>query len=239
MCCVNETTIINSGITLALEPVRIDSFTLEKSRKRVRRVSFEKAEVVATVPPSSAMSDNVRNELWYQQTELTQFKNDARDLCRQIRGCDAVAEQPLLDTRLDLALEPQNDCARGLEHRISMERQKNKYLAMRAIVKAQQRYQTAEQLAIVASKCTAWAKEVALCTGYQDFYQAYNPTLVHLVPTTPTVKFPLLSRKRSTDNSGSSSGEEDCAPAKKQRTISPVPMRSTKTLISPPVILLR
>lgn len=242
MCCVNETTYpLNSGITSSIAPTRV---SMDKPRKRVRRVSFLKAEVVSNVALASSMSDTERVELWYQQTDLNRFKEDARDLCRQIRNCDAVIEQPLLDTRLDVALEAAgNECARGLEHRISMERQKNKYLAMRAIIKAQQRYETSEQLAVVASKCTAWAKEVALCTGYQDFYQAYNPGLVHLVPSTPTVKFPLLSRKRTTEADAitvSSSSDEDISTLKRQRTTSPVPMKSTTpAAANAPVILLR
>mmetsp|Transcript_27703 Transcript_27703/g.45991 ORF Transcript_27703/g.45991 Transcript_27703/m.45991 type:complete len:238 (+) Transcript_27703:77-790(+) len=237
MCCVNETSYtLNSDINAAVAPTRV---SLERNRKRARRVSFDKAEVVSTVAPSSLMSVSERHGLWYQQTDLSKFKEDARDLCRQIRNCDGVIEQPLLDPRLDAALEAAgNECARGLEHRISMERQKNKYLAMRAIVKAQQRYQTPEQLAVVASKCTAWAKEVALCTGYQDFYQAYNPALVHLVPQTPTVKFPLLSRKRSPGGSATTSDEEAASP-KRARTISPVPVSRTTAAISAPVVLLR
>jgi hypothetical protein len=174
------------------------------------------------------MDDAERRELWYQQADLNRFKEEARDLCRQIRSWDAVVEQPLLDTRLDVALEAAgNECARGLEHRISMERQKNKYLAMRTIVKAQQRYGTPEQLAVVASKCTAWAKEVALCTGYQDFYQAYNPALVHLVPSSPTVKFPRLSRKRE---STTSSSDEELPSRKKRRTLSPVPVKNASSI---------
>jgi len=237
MCCINETTSpLSSGfVTTAISiPTRSDSVAFNPLQKRVRRVAFLKAEVVATLPPASEMSDSYRLELWYQQTDLNTFKNNARDLCRQIRECDAVPDQPLLDTRLDIALEQENDCARGLEHRISIERQKNKYLAILAILKAQQRYETPEQLAIVASKCTAWAKEVALFTGYQDFYQAYNPALAHLVPSTPSVKFPLLSRKKSAD----SSSDEEQSPKKRQRTVSPVPAVRTASTISAPILLL-
>lgn len=232
MCCVNETSYpLNSGITANLEPTRI---SLENSRKRARRVSFAKTEFVYTAASSSLMCDSERHGLWYQRTDLNKFKKEARFLSRRLRSCDAVMEQPLLDTRLDVAMEAAgNECARGLEHRISMERQKNKYLAMRAIIKAQQRYQTPEQLAVVASKCTAWAKEVALCTGYQDFYQAYNPALAHLVPQTLTVKFPLLSRKRSPDGSGTPSSSDDEVPSSKRvRTMSPVPVSRTSASIT-------
>merc|ERR1712150_138636 len=101
----------------------------------------------------------------------------------------------------------QNCCVRGLESRASMERQRNKYLATRAIIKAQQRYlNNPEQLASLASKCTAWAKEVELCTGYQDYCHVYNPS--------------LLQRKRrvkSSEPSSSNDGMTASSPSKRRR----------------------
>jgi hypothetical protein len=235
MCCVNEPLFaVNTALNIPSEPVRIHSFSM--NLRRVKRVSFDKAEVVATVAPASEMSLDERCGLWYQNNELENFKDNARDLCRQIRNCDLVEEQPMLDPRLDVVLETEDQCARGLEHRISMERQKNKYLTGRAIIKAQKRYTDPEQLAVVASKCTAWAKEVALCTGYQDFYQAYNPALAQLVPQRPTTNFPLLSRKRSPASNDSSSDEEVPSP-KRQRTISPVPLHQNANISAPVTML--
>jgi hypothetical protein len=124
-----------------------------------------------------------RHDLWYHPADLVGFKNEARDLSRRIRKNSL----------------PEKECSRGLEHRISVERQKNKYLAIRAILKAQDRHHP-EQLARIASRCTAWAKEVALLAGYQDYYHAYNPALAHLVPTTPQMQQPIhtaqIERKR-------------------------------------------
>ena len=235
MCYVNDTNYsLNSGIVAAMNmPVRISSFSVNDSRRRAKCVTFSRAEVVSTVTPSSEMTDSDRCELWYQQCDVTDFKNHARELCRTIRECDTTFDHPMLDAGVDLALGLSSECARGLEHRISTERQKNKFLAMRAIIKAQQRYKTPEQLAVVASKCSAWAKEVALCTGYQDFYQVYNPGMAHLVPSTPLVKFPLLSRKRL-----ESSSDDEIPSMKKARTLSPVPSRQTPSCLNAPVVLL-
>ena len=235
MCCVNDKNYpVNSGIHSAINlPTRISSFSVNDSPRRVKTVSFLLAEVVSTVVPSSEMTDSNRCELWYQQCDLTYFKNHARELCRTLRECDVSFDQPMLDASVDLALGQRSECARGLEHRISTERQKNKFLAMRAIIKAQQRYKTPEQLAVVASKCTAWAKEVALCTGYQDFYQAYNPSMAHLVPSAPLLKFPLQSRKRLEPSS-----DDELPPVKKARTVSPVPMRQASSCPTASVFLL-
>ena len=233
MCCINDTTYAgSSGILAPIRvPARIASFGLNVVPKK--NVSFERAEVVAIITPSSEMPDSYRHELWYQQIDLDEFKNNARNLCRQIRECDALIDQPMLDTRIDIALESENHCARGLEHRISVERQRNKFLAMRAVLKAQQRYDSPDVLAVIASKCTAWAKEVALCTGYQDFYQAYNPALAHLVPSTPSVTFPLSSHKRSR-----SSSDDELPSNKRQRTLSPIPFLKNSKEVKTSAILL-
>lgn len=220
---------ITSIVPTQISPASMD--TLKKVQKRPRRVAFEKAEIVGEVTPCSFMSEDERNELWYHQSDLNQFKTEARELCRRIRDLDED-RQPLMDVaRGDIGCD---DCTRGLEHRVSIERQKNKFLAMRAVLKAQARYNKPEQLALVASKCTAWAKEIALCTGYQDFYCAYNPALLHLVPETPSVKFPLSSRKK---NDGDDMSLEDSKqPRKKPRTQSPVPI--ARQCQAPPLVIL-
>jgi hypothetical protein len=144
---------------------------------RRRRVTFQEPQVVSEVIPCSSMTPEERSEMWYQQTDLIAFKNEARDLSRRLR-----------------AFPEQEEECRGLEHRISFERQKRKLVAIRAIIKAQARYP--DQLAMIASRCTAWAKEIALLTGHNDFYRAYNPALVHTFPTTlPSTQF-LSTRRR-------------------------------------------
>lgn len=236
MCCVNDTTYrVNCGLVAAMNvPAQISSSSVNESRRRIKRVTFLMAEVVSIVTPSSEMTDRHRCELWYQLSDLADFKTHARELCKSIRECDAIFDNPILDASVDLELGLRSECARGFEHRISTERQKNKFLAMRAIIKAQQRFKSPERLAIVASKCTAWAKEIALCTGYQDFYKAYNPAMAHLVPSTPLVKFPLLSRKRIELQSA----DDELPSMKKARTLSPVPVRHLSSGLIAPVVLL-
>lgn len=236
MCCVNDTTYrANSGIVAAMNvPAQIPSSPANESQRRIKRVTFLMAEIVSTVTPSSEMTDSHRSELWYKLSDLADFKTHARELCKTIRECDAICDNPILDASVDLELGRRSECARGFEHRISTERQKNKFLAMRAIIKAQQRFKSPERLAVIASKCTAWAKEIALCTGYQDFYKAYNPGMAHLVPSTLLVKFPLVSRKRIETQSS----DDELPTMKKSRTLSPVPLRHASSCLSAPVVLL-
>ena len=162
------------------------------SPRQLKQVTFEQADVVGTVTPSTEMTESDRCELWYQHSDMELFKNQARELSRSIREGEASLEHPILDASADLALVGTNDCARGLEHRVLIERQMNKFLVMRTILQAQG-HKCPDQLAVVASRCSAWAKEVALCTGFQDFFQAYNPGMAILVPSTPVIEFPLTT----------------------------------------------
>mmetsp|Transcript_21019 Transcript_21019/g.29671 ORF Transcript_21019/g.29671 Transcript_21019/m.29671 type:complete len:208 (-) Transcript_21019:82-705(-) len=157
----------------------IDYYPQKAGVKRSRRVQFLDVRVVGTVTPSSSMTSDERNDVWYQQSDLDTFKSSARDLSRQLRS---NPDQMLSNE------------TRGLEHRISLERQKHKFLTTRAILKAQERYQSTEQLAMIASKCSSWAKQVALVTGTKDFCSAYDLNVV--VPDVPPQPFPLNMRPR-------------------------------------------
>lgn len=180
-------------------PTSIDSLAISKTplasriRSRApRRVSFQQTEVAhsstSSMPTNSPaiMTAQERNKLWYHPQDLLAFKMEARQVARRIRTSRS------------------SECARGLEHRISMERQKNKYLAIRAILKAQDQCSSPAELATIASHCSAWAQEVALLAGHADYYKAYNPELAHLVPTTPTLQHSLVGmmeqqRKRAVE----------------------------------------
>lgn len=188
MCCISETYHLNKSVPVTAMPTRIDALPMSKtpagaSRIRARaprRVSFQQAELTHSSTSDlhtnshAIMTSQERSKLWYHPQDLQAFKVEARQVARRIRTSHS------------------SECARGLEHRISMERQKNKYLAIRAILKAQDQCCTPAELATVASRCSAWAQEVALLTGHTDYYMAYNPDLAHLVPTTPTTEHSLV-----------------------------------------------
>lgn len=186
---------MNKAVPVAAMPTRIDSLvaltkTADAASRRIhrhvrapRRVSFQATEIVSDddVPPNTLTTEE-RNELWYHPVDLVGFKNEAREISRRMRH----------DTNNSA------EHTRGLEQRISMERQKNKYLSIRAILKAQELNHSPRELARIASKCSAWAKEIALLTGHKDYYAAYKPELEHLVPTTPKVPQPLMASMTTT-----------------------------------------
>ena len=182
--------------------------------RRQKSVAFSTATVVETVTPSSAMTNERKDELWYDHDTLESFKKAAR---RDGKAHRKRRRQPLLLSSSSLsAASPDDDSAsssssddddtapdshRGLEHRISLERQRNRCVAQRAILECARRLATSSpsspdsssnrptsaipidadvHLALVSSKVTRWSREVALSTGRNDFYAAYPE-----VATTP------------------------------------------------------
>lgn len=190
MCRITEAILANMRVQVSSMPqLHFDALALNailikqreedmrRIRRQRRRVSFQEPQVVSEVTPCSSMTPEERAESWYTQDDLAAFKDEARDLCRKIRYSPEAVEE-----------------FRGLEHRISFERQKRKCLAIRAIIMAQSHHP--DQLPMIASRCSAWAKEIALLVGHRDFYQAYQPELAHLVPTTLPTTHPELASMR-------------------------------------------
>jgi hypothetical protein len=65
--------------------------------------------------------------------------------------------------------------SRGLEHRVCLNRQRHKYLAIRCTLKAQMQSRCPDFIARISSKCTQWAKEIAVAEADRDFCEAYCP----------------------------------------------------------------
>lgn len=80
---------------------------------------------------------------------------------------------------------------RGLEHRFDVERQRNKCISRIAVVEAQRRIRVrartdldpAIHLAMIASKFSSWANEIALQTARMDASDAYPPPGFKQPPT--------------------------------------------------------
>jgi hypothetical protein len=160
--------------------------------KPCRKVRFHDARIVSYVTPASSMSQEERDAAWYPTNHLDAFKTEARSLSRKLRL------EPWTCTK-------GSSHARGLEHRVSLERQRNKIMALRCILKAQHKFTDSEHVAIAARKCTAWAREVALVEGSRDFCEAYCPALTSLVPgvvsSSSDFPFGVVKRRRSCSES--------------------------------------
>ena len=168
------------------------------------------------------MTDERKDELWYDHDTLENFKKAAR---RDSKAHRRRRRQSLPLSSSSLAAASSDDDSasssssdgdgttpdhglqspdshRGLEHRISLERQRNKYVAQRAILECAQRLTTSSSagsssnrptstipidadvhLALVSSKVTRWSREVALSTGRNDFYAAYPEVATSITPS--------------------------------------------------------
>ena len=186
----------------------------------------------------SEINQQERCDLWYTvKRDLIEFKNDdqaaiARYDPRTASAAPPKQFAPPKNTEND-KIENDEQYTRGLEHRILEERQRNKCLVLKAILKAQHKYRDPDILAIISVKCTAWAKEVALCTGYKDFYRAYNPSMLHLVPQPQTAIFPLVLKKmpeNSSNNSNNQLAREESTTNRPRRTMSQVAIKSRASI---------
>jgi hypothetical protein len=184
-----------------------------------RRVRFNVDEVGVEAIPStspldlvhSTMSNRIRkrpaspppqekdicSSLWYNIADLEQFRNEARDLSRNLRNQMSEAmdvsyhnnhavPRPLLVPPLFLEQASLSwaTTTRGLEQRSCLERQRRKFIAnkciLRAAAAAQQQQQQQrpggwpERLAEIAQKCTQWAVRVARQEGERDVIRAYG-----------------------------------------------------------------
>jgi hypothetical protein len=133
---------------------------------------------------------------WYLESELDAFKTESRQTCAKMR---MNGPENVVDLTSEEIESDNDDCLRGLEARMSRERQMNRTLAIRAILSAQHRFRDPEVLALAARRCTAWAKEIARNTAIRDYYQAYFPDQVEASkpPAMPSAICPLVFlRKR-------------------------------------------
>ena len=156
-------------------------------------VTFSAVTVVkTTVVPSSTMTDERKDELWYSRDALENFKKAARR--------DSKAHRTSSDDEYSSSFSSSDDDTNGLsspgsqrgleQHRTSLllQRQRNKYAAHRAILECTRRLASSpsssppncptstipidadDHLALVSSKVTRWSREVALSTGRNNFY---------------------------------------------------------------------
>ena len=107
--------------------------------------------------------------LWYDSTELSTFKNEAK----QIISC---ARKGMLSVR-----ESNDMTMRGLEH-CTPQRQKNRRMSIRHTVNAYRQGMDARQTANLSRRYSLWTGETAFVQGCHDFANVYQPTMTSLIP---------------------------------------------------------
>lgn len=100
--------------------------------------------------------------------------------------------------------EEHNGETRGLEHRVCINRQRHKHLAIRCTLKAQSRSRCPEFIARISSQCSQWARDLAIKEANRDYCEAYCPHKLSPKILTNESPFPVPIRqtKRCFDGEG-------------------------------------
>lgn len=195
-----------------------------RQRRTNRRVRFSNAQVVGTVIDRSFISIEDHRNIWYFAHELESFKTEIRNACQQLKlrknqnqynknnqlasGNTAAANSEastIYNNTINNEFESYFFELRGLEHRMCKSRQRNKALAIWGTLKAQQRNNDPEFIAMIARKCSYTAAQLAYMEAAKDYCEIYNPeaipSLSAQIEFYSSQSFPIkLKRKKSDDS---------------------------------------
>ena len=150
------------------------------------RVTFQESDYQIHLIPTALSclgEDQDRRELWYIRDDIQGFRRQAQNLSEQLRSGMTV-----------------NENTRGLELRMSLQRQDRKQLVVKRILDAQDEDSTPEELALIAQEHSVWSRKIALAQAHKDYYQAYHPDLTSVLPEMPALldcRKDAVSKKRS------------------------------------------
>jgi len=208
----------------------------------MKSVSFSSTNPVVSsaISPQPFITRDEISRTWYSVKELQRFKLSVEEETRKMiqgaittnmKNCeDCTCSGSFRPTRVSMehstcCVEDNNQeeeqCYRGLEHRISLDRVKRKLLAVRAVLEVQKRVQSSSITKIrssivvshVSKKFSRVSVEEAQMTGCTDFLEAYK-----VYSCDSSVMMPL-SRKRSLSCAEAQSGFD--APADNEQASLP------------------
>jgi len=174
----------------------------ELSQIQPRRVSFSDDEVVTSPTQCSAMKTEEQEctSTWYLPHELEIFKTEVRLESQAIRENDRLSGNTAASSIYHTAERPM----RGLEQRICKNRQKNKALAIWGTLKAQQRNNDPEFIAMIARKCSYTATQLAFMEAARDYCEVYNPdevsSLSAQIEEFASKSFPIKLKRKSPES---------------------------------------
>lgn len=136
-----------------------------------RRVSFGGVKVYLKENPRIFMTQSQRHALWYQRSDYDQFKDSDVTICRMMSEPESLLEEGEENYEEEI-------CTRGLERRMSPERQRLKNLAINGVLRAFRDGQSSKEVAVVARRLTSWASDLACKMGTHDYHFVYHPLLL-------------------------------------------------------------
>lgn len=179
----------------------VTTFSQEQPQMQPRRVSFLENEDFDSVAQSSAVPmEDEQTSTWYLPQELQVFKTEVRLSTQEIRSKGISSGNNAAATIYNTVDFP----TRGLEHRICKNRQRNKALAIWGTLKAQQRNNDPEFIAMIARKCSHSAAQLAYMEGARDYCEIYNPeevsSLSAQIERFASQSFPIKLKRKTPDS---------------------------------------
>ena len=152
-------------------------------------VTFHEEDQIHQVPTTLLCleDDQDRNQLWYNRDDIKEFRRQAQVLSKKCLNAQEEEEE-------------EHECTRGLELRMSHQRQDRKQRIVKRILDAQDDDCTAEELSQISLQYSAWSRKLAAAQGHKDFYSVYHPNLTCVLPELPALldcSRDLTSHKRS------------------------------------------
>lgn len=179
--------------------VTTKSMVKEKQEQARRpRVRFLETREVEILTPISSLSKEEHQSTWYPDHELARFKSEIHDLCQKIRNDQRARGD--VDAVATISSSPEV-LTRGLEWKICKKRQQNKILAIWGTLKAQQRNNDPEVIAIIARRWSFIAKEMAIMEAARDYCEVYKPdevgSLSSKIKSFESIPFPIKLKRKS------------------------------------------
>jgi hypothetical protein len=171
-------------ISLPKEYKALTHHMLGKKRSR-KQVTF--SEKPAQLSERSVVSAEELQNMWYQRKELAMFKLEARDY---ILGRDENME------------------ARGFE-RYNLERATNKSLAKKCTLLAIKKGMSADDVAMIAQKCSAWSQNEAFKLACKDYCEVYLPEMIGVLSDMPMAHVDYSSTDISNNKRTADSAEQE------------------------------
>jgi hypothetical protein len=190
---------------------------MKRPRKEVR---FAQASTIMAVQDEISFEEHCAR--WYQATDLAHFKLQAKDHIIS-RDNNNNGNNSDLQGNAVPVVEEEETTSRGYE-RYTIERAQNKAVAVKCTLIACRKGLNAEAISLVARKGSEWFEKCAFAQACEDYCDAYQPQLKHLLPKQPSCNSPFakfLQQKRQRHRSGlepTKDGQQhEQHPSKRQR----------------------
>eukprot|EP00539_Tryblionella_compressa_P004870 CAMPEP_0178768476 /NCGR_PEP_ID=MMETSP0744-20121128/20265_1 /TAXON_ID=913974 /ORGANISM="Nitzschia punctata, Strain CCMP561" /LENGTH=202 /DNA_ID=CAMNT_0020424561 /DNA_START=128 /DNA_END=736 /DNA_ORIENTATION=+ len=164
------TATINSTMDPPSNPLNVNVNTCRSKQKRVHFAS------TVFVSPIERASTEDAKHIWYEKTDLMNFRRDARDVALSFRKGVAPATP---------------GAYRGFES-VAPLRQRQRHLSIRCTLSAHRKGLSVDETASIARRCNSWSNEVAFVQACHDYADIYRPDMSCMIPVVTSMAPPAF-----------------------------------------------